>query len=249
MLTRSSASFIELATIRPSSARPKHSHDADRKDIERSFSVTQHDPFSLTRSLVDERIVVDRKPVKRFYEAQNEKIKSMLKSVDQHRSIADDEAKVNGFKYKLAIYGSLAGNVLLAGLQLYGAVSSGSLSLFATMIDAIFDPVSNLIMLYCHRSAKKHDETKYPSGKARLTTVGNICFCFIMSCASAIVSLYCTRLTLAHRRIDQGHHRSFEASECSRSEWLSYPSNHRCFIGICYKVMSHALLLASKGSK
>ena len=84
MLTRSSASFIEMATIRPSSARPKHSHDADRKDIERTFSVTQHDPFSLTRALVDERVIVDRKPVKKFYVAQNEKIKGMLKSVDQH---------------------------------------------------------------------------------------------------------------------------------------------------------------------
>lgn len=137
---------------------------------------------------MDDRVITNKKPLKRFYEAQNVKIQNMLKSVDQHRIAADDMANVNGMKYKIAIYGSLAGNLCLAGLQLYGAVSSGSLSLFATMIDAVFDPLSNLIMLFCHRAARKADETKYPSGKTRMTTVGNICFCFIMACASAIVN-------------------------------------------------------------
>lgn len=158
----------------------------------------------------------------------------MLRSVDQHRTIADDEAKVNGLKYKIAIYGSLAGNVVLAGLQLYGAVSSGSLSLFATMIDAIFDPVSNLIMLFCHRAARKHDETKYPSGKARMTTVGNICFCFIMACASAIVSPYATVLTVANCRIDQRHHRPSREPGSCRSEDIPRSINNCSLLGLRY---------------
>lgn len=66
----------------------------------------------------------------------------MLKSVEQHRTAADENALARGLKYKIAIYGSLIGNLCLAGLQLYGAVSSGSLSLFTTMVDSIFDPVN-----------------------------------------------------------------------------------------------------------
>lgn len=139
-----------------------------------------------------------RRDVKRFYGRQNEQIKNMLLSVDQHRTTADNHASARGLKYKIAIYGSLVGNLCLAGLQLYGAVSSGSLSLFATMVDSIFDPVSNLIMLYCHRSARRADETRWPSGKARLTTVGNICFCAIMACASAILIVESVRGVVTH---------------------------------------------------
>lgn len=83
--------------------------------------------------------------MKKFYEAQNDQIKNMLKSVEQHRYTADEEATSRGLRYKIAIYGSLIGNLFLAGLQLYGAVSSGSLSLFTTMVDSIFDPVSTII--------------------------------------------------------------------------------------------------------
>lgn len=136
--------------------------------------------------------------MKEFYEAQNDQIKSMLKSVDQHRLAADDDASANKLKYRIAIYGSLIGNVLLAGLQLYGAVSSGSLSLFATMVDSIFDPISNCIMLFCHRAARHADERQYPSGKSRMTTVGNICFCFIMACASAILIVESIRGIVDH---------------------------------------------------
>lgn len=54
-------------------------------------------------------------------------------------------------------------NCVLAVLQTYGATSSLSYSLFATMADAIFDPFSNITLWITHRAAKKIDESKYPA--------------------------------------------------------------------------------------
>jgi hypothetical protein len=54
-------------------------------------------------------------------------------------------------------------NCVLAILQTYGATSSLSYSLFATMADSIFDPFSNITLWITHRAAKKIDEQKYPA--------------------------------------------------------------------------------------
>ena len=127
------------------------------------------------------------KNVRRFYENQNEAIERMLKSVEEHRDQARQEQGEDQFKFRVAVYGSLAANVLLAGLQLYAAISSGSLSLFTTMADAIFDPLSNLTLIFSNRAIRRVDPRRFPAGKARLETVGNIVFCFIMVSVSLII--------------------------------------------------------------
>lgn len=73
------------------------------------------------------------KALQTFYESQNAKISRMLKSVDDHQQEARDEQGDTALKYKIAVRGSLGANIVLAGLQLYAAISSGSLSLFASM--------------------------------------------------------------------------------------------------------------------
>lgn len=75
-----------------------------------------------------------------FYQDQNDKIERLLTSVDDHVAQAKEEQGADAMQFKIAVNGSFAANVLLAILQVYGAVSSGSLSLFTTMADAIFDP-------------------------------------------------------------------------------------------------------------
>jgi cation diffusion facilitator family transporter len=122
-----------------------------------------------------------------FYENQNAAIERMLKSVEEHRAEARQEAGEDHLKFQIAIYGSLAANVALTGLQLYAAISSGSLSLFTTMADAIFDPLSNLSLIFSHRAIKRVDPRRFPAGKARLETVGNIVFCFLMTSVSFII--------------------------------------------------------------
>ncbi|KFH43251.1 Metal tolerance protein-like protein [Hapsidospora chrysogenum ATCC 11550] len=122
-----------------------------------------------------------------FYENQNSVIERMLKSVEQHRAEARQEAGDDQLKFRIAVYGSLAANIVLSALQLYAAISSGSLSLFTTMADAVFDPLSNLTLIFSNRAIARVDARRFPAGKARLETVGNIVFCFLMTAVSFII--------------------------------------------------------------
>jgi cation diffusion facilitator family transporter len=125
--------------------------------------------------------------IQKFYQNQNENIERMLKPVEDHLAEAKQEAGDDHLKFQTAVYGSFAANIILAGLQLYGAISSGSLSLFTTMADSIFDPMSNVTLIVTNRAVKRVDPNRFPSGKARLETVGNIVFCFLMTAVSFIL--------------------------------------------------------------
>ena len=125
--------------------------------------------------------------VQKFYEGQNENIQRLLTPVDEHVRTAKEVDGENHLKFQIAVHGSFAANVILAGLQLYGAVTSGSLSLFTTTADALFDPMSNITLIVCNRAVKKVDPRKFPSGKARIETAGNIVFCFLMTSVSFIL--------------------------------------------------------------
>ena len=133
-----------------------------------------------------------------FYEEQNEKISRLLKPVDEHRREAKELNESNALRYKVAVHASFAANVCLAILQLYGAISSKSLSLFTTMADALFDPLSNLQLILCHRAIKNVNPRKFPQGKARIETAGNISFCFLMCAVSLVL------LVLSAREIAEG---------------------------------------------
>lgn len=122
-----------------------------------------------------------------FYENQNAMIERMLKSVEEHRAEAAQEAGDDAIKVKIAVWGSLAANIFLTALQLYAAIASGSLSLFTTMADAIFDPLSNITLILSNRAIARVDARRFPAGKARLETVGNIVFCFLMTAVSLII--------------------------------------------------------------
>lgn len=127
------------------------------------------------------------KAVQTFYQDQNENIERLLKPVSEHRRLAKIEADADHLQYKIAVNASFACNILLAVLQIYGAVASGSLSLFTTMADAIFDPLSNLMLILSHRAVNKVDSRRFPSGKARIENAGNIFFCFMMTSVSLII--------------------------------------------------------------
>ncbi|KAK2863654.1 hypothetical protein FQN49_004120 [Arthroderma sp. PD_2] len=133
------------------------------------------------------RTNAEKRRLQSFYRSQNEKIERLLKPVDEHVRHAKELNEQNQLKYKIAVYGSFAANVILSVLQVYAAVSSGSLSLFTTMADAIFDPMSNLTLLLCHKAVKRVDARKFPAGKARIETAGNIFFCFLMTAVSFIL--------------------------------------------------------------
>jgi cation diffusion facilitator family transporter len=140
--------------------------------------------------------------IQKFYENQNEKIERMLKPVEDHVKEARQEAGDDHLKFQIAVYGSFAANLILAGLQLYGAISSGSLSLFTTMADAIFDPMSNVTLIVTNRAVKRVDPNRFPSGKARLETVGNIVFCFLMTAVSFILIAFSIRELVENKQAE-----------------------------------------------
>lgn len=119
--------------------------------------------------------VLKARKLQGFYETQNGNIERLLKPVDDHRREAKEEAGSDEIRYKIAVLGSFIANVLLAALQLYGAIASGSLSLFTTCADALFDPLSNVTLILCNRAVNRVDGRKFPSGKARIETVGSSC--------------------------------------------------------------------------
>jgi cation diffusion facilitator family transporter len=139
------------------------------------------------------RTALQARRVTSFYEAQNETIERLLKSVEEHRAEARQEQGDDQLKYRIAVWGSFVANVILAILQLYGAISSGSLSLFTTMADAIFDPLSNVTLILTNRAVRRVDPSRFPSGKARLETIGNIVFCFLMTAVSFILIAFSIR--------------------------------------------------------
>ncbi|KAF3928456.1 hypothetical protein ABW20_dc0103580 [Dactylellina cionopaga] len=214
MASNNASTGIELASIGDTTTHRHFTASvADESTLTR-LETDSNDPFYLSRGLKSPSEInlikknasntskkrknphaklVSGNELKEFYEAQNEKIKKLLKSIEEHRNEARDTAEDTALKYKIAIWGSFAANIILSGLQIFAAVRSGSLSLFATMADSIFDPLSNIILMASRRAIKKVDSKKFPSGKARLETAGNITFSFVMSAVSLILIVISAR--------------------------------------------------------
>jgi len=171
----------QLEQIRANTSRKRDGHAGSRK-TSGGHKTTKANP----------------KKVEGFYRTQNETIERLLKSVDEHRNEARQEQADDHLRYKIAVYGSFAANVVLSILQLYGAISSGSLSLFTTMADSVFDPLSNLMLILANRAVKKVDPSRFPSGKARLETAGNIAFSFLMTAVSLVLICFSIRDIATH---------------------------------------------------
>lgn len=209
----------EHATAR--NAYTRSSSDFESEDVEGRPTTTfdaDSDPYNLSRGMqTSEQIEVMRANISRkrsktsfaplvkggdalrarrlqhFYQSQNDNITRMLKPVDEHRRQAREEIGADHLKFKIAVQGSFIANLILAALQVYGAVSSGSLSLFTTMADAIFDPLSNITLILSARAVNHVDPRRFPSGKARIETTGNIVFCFLMTSVSFILIVMSAR--------------------------------------------------------
>jgi divalent metal cation (Fe/Co/Zn/Cd) transporter len=142
----------------------------------------------VTPSFIGDRFgITSSGKLQEFYQVQNENIERFLTPVEEHVRAAKEFNSSNQLKFKIAVWGSFAANVILSIVQVYGAVSSGSLSLFTTMADAIFDPMSNITLLLSNKAVTRVDPRKFPAGKARIETAGNICFCFLMTAVSFII--------------------------------------------------------------
>ena len=122
----------------------------------------------------------NKRRMKKFYTRQNALIDQFLESGDEERLAALDTLE-NGPKVKFAVNASFVVNFFLFVIQLYAAISTGSLSLFATAADAFMDLVSSVVMLITSRMAARPSVYKYPVGRTRIETIGIIMFCCLMT--------------------------------------------------------------------
>lgn len=114
-----------------------------------------------TQQVVPTRAGRKQRKVKKYYNRQNALIDAYLGSGEEEQFEIDDALK-NGGKVKFAVNASFLCNFGLFIIQMYAAVSTGSLSLFATAADAFMDLVSSIIMLITSRLAAKPNIHKFP---------------------------------------------------------------------------------------
>ncbi|EDQ99427.1 CDF-like metal transporter [Laccaria bicolor S238N-H82] len=181
----------------------------DTPDIERaSGSTSVIDPFQFRDGLIPDeeldglRRRKQHKPVAKYQGKQNELIISLLKPMEEHTEDARVEEEAYRLPVKIAVYASLAANLGLCILQMYAAISSLSLSLIATGIDSVFDVGSNVLLWWLHRKAERLDENRWPVGGARLETIGNIIYGFLMGSVNLVVIVESIR-TLTSKNGDE----------------------------------------------
>jgi hypothetical protein len=157
---------MEGTEIQPSSLAPASNDAADEKTPREVATVNQpystgqsernsdneyEDPLALgaykrpnvsAKQLKVEHPKANKRKLKKFYTRQNQLIDQFLQSGDEERLQALD-MEANGPKIKFAIYMSSGVNFCLFVIQMYAAITTGSLSLFATAADAfVSDAVS-----------------------------------------------------------------------------------------------------------
>jgi hypothetical protein len=171
------------------SPKANAAHAGAKDQIVEVKTASSEDPMDLGRhrrsNVSQKQMKIDHpagKPrhMKKFYNRQNALIDQFLQSGDEERLAALDTIE-NGPKVKFAVNASFTVNFCLFVIQMYAAVSTGSLSLFATAADAFMDLVSSVVMLVTSRLAKKPSVYKYPVGRTRIETIGIIMFCCLMT--------------------------------------------------------------------
>ncbi|KAJ1739940.1 hypothetical protein LPJ68_004229 [Coemansia sp. RSA 1086] len=168
---------------------------------------THTDPLNLQSKLVNDLNNCSRK-VRKFYKQQNAFIHQCLGSMNKTHAREQERLErmhTEDVQVRIASYGSLAANIVLFGLQLYTAISSKSLSLFATMADALMDLLSSGTLVYAgwvsrYRANKTY---KYPVGKRRTLGVGIVVFSTLMVGLSIQLLIESIRGLVSHKNDQQ----------------------------------------------
>jgi divalent metal cation (Fe/Co/Zn/Cd) transporter len=196
----------------------RHSPDGGASILERTQSLgyltpanEEADPLLLRSKVVEVEQELRRRPshsrrgdkkVKKYYEKQNLLIENLLKPISKHASDDDEETEKASGMVSFLIYANIVANFILAALQLYGAISSLSLSLFATAADSVFDPFANVLLNWLHRKSTRLDKQKWPAGGSRLENAGNIAYAAVMGSVSVLLIVESARDIGSHKPTD-----------------------------------------------
>jgi len=130
------------------SSSTQRSSSNDDDTINAVPEVSQEDPYLLRgskweeeektkkgRSIREVQGRLKKRKVVKYYNRQNALIDAYLGSMDEEAAEVQDTVN-NGWKVKFAVNASFSVNGFLFVIQLYAAVSTGSLALFGTAADA-----------------------------------------------------------------------------------------------------------------
>ncbi|KAH9935346.1 CDF-like metal transporter [Fomitopsis serialis] len=182
----------------------KHPKQRDEEQRATSVSSERADPYAFRGAYMTEEELDklrSRKSGKRlvkYQRKQNDLINALLKPMEEHTEEARAEEETSRLPIQIAIWASLIGNAVLCALQLYAAITSGSLSLIATSVDAVFDFGSNVVLYWLHKKAESMDTNKWPVGGSRLETIGNIVYGCLMSSVNLVVLVESVQELIEH---------------------------------------------------
>lgn len=188
-----STSMSSISPGAPDTMEPTPIMNVDTERTSEASIVLPLDPFNIREGFLTEEQIAELrrrrkgKQVAKFYERQNDLIRSLLKPMQEHTEDARAEEDAARIPVKIAVQGSLIANICLCILQMYAAISGGSLSLLETGIDSLFDAGSNFLLFWLHRKATRLDINKWPVGGARVETIGNIVYGFLMGSVNLVV--------------------------------------------------------------
>lgn len=195
----------------PPAANSANTH-AKEQCLEATTTLNGEDPLDLGRhkrpDVSQKQMKLDhptanKRRMKKFYTRQNALIDQFLQSGDEERLAAIDTME-NGPKVRFAVNASFIVNFCLFIIQMYAAISTGSLSLFATAADAFMDLVSSVVMLVTSRMAARPSIYKYPVGRTRIETIGIIMFCCLMTTVAIQLIVSLVLVYLKHSLADLG---------------------------------------------
>lgn len=136
---------VEVPSEGNRSVEPKKTtQTADPSVSSSSAEINEADPLNFGRHRRDnvsqrqmkvEHPKGNKRLLKKYYTRQNELIDQFLGADDEERATFEEDARLAP-KIKFAVNASFTVNFCLFVIQMYAAISTGSLSLFATAADA-----------------------------------------------------------------------------------------------------------------
>lgn len=99
-------------------------------------------------------------------------------------------------KVRIAMSLSFGANILLLMSKVVAFVLSGSLALFASMLDSVLDLLSGAILFFTERQLRSPSPYHFPVGKSKMIPLGVVIFSSIM-CASFWASLVSLSFSLS----------------------------------------------------
>jgi hypothetical protein len=133
------------------------------------------------------QVKVKRTP-KNLYKLPDEQTPLLTAEVDGSDSpqqilpefIPEEEIDSGDSIVKVAIYANLAANTILLILKIIVTVLTSSLSVIASLVDAVLDFLSTAIVWTTTRLISRQDQYAYPVGRRRLEPIGVLVFSVIM---------------------------------------------------------------------